>query len=48
MTESLNNELEVCQFYFGGIIVNGRCVNIKLAKMLRIKLALTQGPLGFE
>ena len=41
VTESLNNELEVCQFYFGGITVNGGCVNFKLAKMLRIKLALT-------
>ena len=31
----------MCQFYFGGITVNGGCVNFKLAKMLRIKLALT-------
>ena len=29
------------QFYFGGITVNGECVNFKLAKMLRIKLAST-------
>ena len=31
----------MCQFYNGGIAVNGGCVNFKLAKMLRIKLALT-------
>ena len=42
LIESLNNELEVCQFYNAGITVNGECINFKLVKMLRIKLALTQ------
>ena len=34
----------MCQFYIDGIAVNGGCVNFKLAKMLRIKLALTLTP----
>ena len=32
----------MCKFYNAGIAFNGECVNFKLAKMLRIKLALTQ------
>ena len=40
-TFSLSNQRGVGQFCVGRITVNGGCVNFKLAKMLRIQLALT-------